>query len=218
MALFFRHRDELVFDLFEASGRNVVRTTSLLSQLLVDYPEHGHLSAEIVGCEHEGDRITRDIIHRLHSSASTRLPLDPADGLRLATALDDIVDFTEEAADALELHRVEAPMEQAGALADVLAAAGAEVCDALTCLRDDNGLAAHLAEIHRLENEGDRLTRDAVAALFATGVDPMVLIRWKDIYAALESSVDACETVAHVLEGIALKRSRRRRRRTSVAD
>jgi uncharacterized protein len=215
MPLFFRHRDETVYDLFEESGRNVVRTTELLVRLLVDYPEHRDLTEEIVACEHEGDRITHSIVRRLNSSSSARLPLEPADGLTLATALDDIVDFTEEAADALGLHRVEAPMVQAGALAEVLAAAGVKVCDALSCLRNENGLSEHLVEIHRLENEGDRLSRAAVAALFAKGVDPMVLIRWKDIYAALESSVDACETVAHVLEGIALKRTRRRARWTS---
>jgi uncharacterized protein Yka (UPF0111/DUF47 family) len=212
MPAFFRNRDETVYDLFEESGRNVVRTTALLVKLFVDYPEHRDLVGEIVACEHEGDRITHALVRRLNGSVRARLPLEPADGLTLATALDDIVDFTEEAADALGLHGVEAPMEQAGALAEVLAAAGIKVCDALGCLRDENGLSAHLVEIHRLENEGDRLSRAAVAALFAKGVDPMVLIRWKDIFAALESSVDACETVAHVLEGIALKRTRRRGR------
>ena len=66
----------------------------------------------------------------------------------------------------------------------------------------------YLVEIHRLENEGDRISRDAVAALFHNGIDPMVVIRWKDIFAALEAGVDACETVAHQLEGISLKRRR----------
>lgn len=207
MPALFRRQDQVIYQLLEASGRNVQRTTALLAQLLVDYPEHEDLSGDIVVCEHEGDRLTHDIIHRLNNGS--RMPLDPADGLTLATALDDIVDHAEEAADALGLYNVEAPMEQAGTLADVLAAAGAQVSAALACLREDQDLMAHFAEIHRLENEADRLSRGAVSALFATGVDPMVLIRWKDIFGSLESAVDACQTVAHVLEGISLKRRRR---------
>jgi predicted phosphate transport protein (TIGR00153 family) len=208
MLVRLRRQDQAVFELFDASGRNVQRATALLVALLADYPEHKHLSGEILDCEHEGDRLTQHIIQRLNRSA--RAPLDPADGLRLATAVDDIVDFAEEAADALGLYNVEAPMEQAGALAEVLAAAGEHVSAALAQLREGTGLGSHLEEIHRLEHEGDRLSRAAVAALFATGVDPMLLIRWKDIFGSLESSVDACDTVANVIEGINLKRRRRR--------
>ncbi len=80
---------------------------------------------------------------------------------------------------------------------------------ALRCLRTGTDLGPHLVEIHRLENEGDRLQRDGVASLFVGGIDPMVVIRWKDIFESLEAAVDACETVAHVLEGITLKQRRR---------
>jgi uncharacterized protein Yka (UPF0111/DUF47 family) len=101
-------------------------------------------------------------------------------------------------------------MEQAVTLADVLVAATDQVSEALRGLRNGNELSVNLVEIHRLENEGDRLSRDAVASLFANGIDPMVVIRWKDIYESLERAVDACETVAHLLEGISLKRRRGR--------
>jgi uncharacterized protein Yka (UPF0111/DUF47 family) len=87
---------------------------------------------------------------------------------------------------------------------------GEQIAQALRCLRTGTELAPHLVEIHRLENEGDRLQRDGVASLFAGGIDPMVVIRWKDIFESLEAAVDACETVAHVLEGITLKQRRRR--------
>ena len=97
-------------------------------------------------------------------------------------------------------------MEQAGQLAGVLAAAGEEVTAALRALRTGSDLEPHLVEINRLENEGDRLSRDAVATLFATGIDPMVVIRWKGISESLEAGVDACEHVAHVLEGISIRR------------
>ena len=103
-------------------------------------------------------------------------------------------------------------MEQAVAFAEVLVGAGEQIAQALRGLLTGIDLAPHLVEIHRLENEGDRLQRDAVASLFAGGIDPMVVIRWKDIFDSLEAAVDACESVAHLLEGITLKQSGRRRR------
>jgi uncharacterized protein Yka (UPF0111/DUF47 family) len=100
-------------------------------------------------------------------------------------------------------------MEQAVDFAHVLVGAGEQIAQALRCLRTSTDLGPHLVEIHRLENEGDRLQRDGVASLFAGGIDPMVVIRWKDIFESLEAAVDACETVAHVLEGITLRQRRR---------
>ena len=197
-----------VLDLFELSGRNVQRAAVLLRDLLAAWPERAELAADLVACEHDGDRIAHDIIHRLHDGRGGRRGVDSFDGYQLATALDDIVDEAEHTADMLGIYRVEAPMEHACLLGEVLVGAGAEVARALRALRDGGDLAAHLVEIHRLENEGDRLSRDAIASLFAAGIDPMVVIRWKDIFESLEASVDACEHVAHVLEGIALRRGR----------
>ena len=85
-----------------------------------------------------------------------------------------------------------------------------EVADALRDAAHRRRPGAHLVEINRLENEGDRIQRDAVASLFANGIDPMVVIRWKDIFDCLEDAVDACETVAHVLEGMSLASERAR--------
>jgi uncharacterized protein Yka (UPF0111/DUF47 family) len=209
MAFTLRPTDAGVLDLLEDAGANAHRAALVLRELLIDYPERAELAAELQRLEHDGDRITHDVIHRLNGGSSGRPPLDPGDGHVLATALDDVVDFAEQAADELVLYGVEAPMEQAGLIADVLVGAAEQVARALRCLREGRDLAPHLVEIHRLENEGDRLTREALAALFATGIDPMVVIRWKDIFETLEASVDACEKVAHVLEGIALKRRRR---------
>ena len=206
MPLLRRPADTVVLELLEESGRNIQHTTLLLRDLLTDWPEHAHLARELVLCEQEGDRITHDIIHRLNGGGRGRQPFDSADGHALATALDDIVDDAEQAADMLVIYGVEAPMEQATAMADVLVGAGEQVARALRALRTGSQLAPHLVEIHRLENEGDRISRDAVGSLFATGIDPMVVIRWKDVFESLEASVDACEKVAHVLEGISLKR------------
>jgi len=211
MRLLSRPLDTTLATLLEDAGRNVERSALLLRELLGAFPEHASLAQELAACEQEGDRITHDIIHRMggRGARGGRAPFDAGDGYALATALDDVVDYTEQAAAQLDLYGVEAPMEQAVEFADVLVAAGAQILGALRCLRNGRELAPHLVEIHRLENEGDRLQRDAVTSLFAGGIDPMVVIRWKDIFESLEAAVDACETVAHVLEGITLKRRRR---------
>ncbi len=204
-----RRYDERLLDLVDAAAENIQRSTLLLRELLEDYPERAELARDVFECEQEGDRIAHDIIHRLNGGRrAPRAPFDAADGHALATAIDDIVDYAEQAADTLGIYGVEAPMEQALALADVFVEASREVARALGTLRDDGDMGGYLVEIHRLENEGDRISRDAVAALFHNGIDPMVVIRWKDIFAALEAGVDACETVAHQLEGISLKRRR----------
>jgi predicted phosphate transport protein (TIGR00153 family) len=209
MSLFSRPPDPVLMSLVEEAGRNVQRSGLLLHDLLVDYPEHSTLAQDLKVCEQEGDRITHDIIHRL-AGDRVRAPFTAGDGYALATALDDIVDHAEHAAAQLGLYNVEAPMEQSVEFANVLVGAGEQIAQALRCLRTGTELGPHLVEIHRLENEGDRLQRDGVASLFAGGIDPMVVIRWKDIFESLEASVDACETVAHVLEGITLKQGRRR--------
>jgi len=212
MRLLRRGVDGSLMDLLEEAGRNVQRSSLLLRDLLADFPEHASLGRELKVCEQEGDRITHDIIHRLTGgSGRVRAPFVAADGYALATALDDIVDCTEQAAAQMLLYGVEAPMEQAVEFAEVLVGAGEQIARALRGLRTGTELGPLLVEIHRLENEGDRLQRDAVASLFANGIDPMFVIRWKDIFESLEAAVDACESVAHVLEGITLKQRGRRR-------
>lgn len=211
MSVFKRPIDTTLAQLLEDAGRNVERSALLLRELLTVFPEHETLAEDLSACEQEGDRITHDIIYRMGTGRHIRAPFDAGDGYALATAIDDVVDNTEQAAAQLDLYGVEAPMEQAKEFADVLVAAGGEIRAALRSLYGEgNGeLASRLVEIHRLENEGDRLQRNAVTSLFAGGIDPMVVIRWKDIFESLEAAVDACETVAHVLEGISLKRGRR---------
>jgi len=213
MGLFGRGQDRELCDLVEESGRNVQRSSLLLRDLLADYPERAHLSHDMFLCEQEGDRVTHDVIHRLNRarprfSRRPSRPFDATDGYLLATALDDIVDFAEQTADTMSMYGVEAPMEQADALAEVLVGAAEQVAAALRALRTGSDLSPHLVEIHRLENEGDRISRDGIASLFVNGIDPMVVIRWKDIFASLEAAVDSCERVAHILEGIQLKRRR----------
>src|SRR5579875_2916555 len=201
----FAPRDRVYFELFEEAGRNILRAGELLDQLLVNYPDSKPLAQDILDCEHEGDRITHDIIDRLNHTFVT--PIDREDILALASALDDIVDYTEEVADYLGLYRIEAPTDQSIRLAEVLKEATRRICDVMPRLRGFQDISQHTVEINSLENEGDRIVREAVAALFDGGIDPMVVIRWKDLYERLEAAIDATEHVANILEGIVIKNS-----------
>jgi len=198
-------RDRTFFDLFIEAGQNTVHAATLLDRMMNKWPEEDGISREILKAEQEGDRITHEIIKRLNTTFVT--PIDREDIYGLATRMDDIVDFTEEAADFLGLYKIEAPMEQATALTKVLVASCEQLAMGLEHLRDFKDLDKYWIEIHRLENEGDRISRDAVASLFSNGIDPMVVIRWKDMFAVLENAIDATETAAQILEGIVIKNS-----------
>jgi uncharacterized protein len=202
----FAPRDRAYFELFEEAGRNVTLAAELLERLLENFPDSRELAGEILECEHEGDRITHDIIDRLNHTFVT--PIDREDILALASAMDDIVDYTEEVADYLGLYRIEAPMDQAISLAHVLSMSCQEIGKAIPLLRGFKPeISEHTVEVNRLENEGDRITREAVASLFDARIDPMVVIRWKDIFERLEAAIDSTEHVADILYGIVIKNS-----------
>jgi uncharacterized protein len=201
----FVPRDREFFDLFEEAGRNLLQAADLLDRMLRNYPDTKELARDILICEQEGDRITHDLIQRLNQTFVT--PIDREDILELAGALDDIVDYTEEVADYLGLYKVEAPMEQAQRLAHILMQACRQISEAMPRLRDFKDISHYVVEIHRLENEGDRVTREAIASLFDNGIDPMVVIRWKDLFERLEDAIDAAEKVANVLSGVVIKNS-----------
>jgi uncharacterized protein len=198
-------RDQTFFDLFIEGGQNAVRAAKLLDEMMQAWPESEALAREILLAEQEGDRITHDIVRRLNTTFVT--PIDREDIYALATQMDDIVDFTEEAADFLGLYKIEAPMEQATALTKVLVASCEQLALGLEKLPTFKDLDKYWIEIHRLENDGDRISRDAVASLFSNGIDPMVVIRWKDMFAVLEEAIDATETAAQIIEGIVIKNS-----------
>jgi predicted phosphate transport protein (TIGR00153 family) len=203
IANFLRGSDREFFDLFERAGGNIERAARLLDEMLAEYPERRGLARDILVCEQDGDQITHDIIRRLNQTFVT--PIDREDILQLASALDDIVDYTEEVADYLGLYRIEAPMVQAQRLAGVLRAAAEQIAQATGLVRGFKNISEQTVEIHRLENEADRIVREAIASLFEVGIDPMVVIRWKDIFERLENAIDATETAAYILEGIVIK-------------
>src|SRR4051812_18486675 len=173
--------------------------------MLSTWPDRKELARDILVCEQEGDRITHDIIHRLNATFVT--PIDREDILALASAFDDIVDYTEEVADYLGLYKIEAPMSQAQVLARILLDATRQLAEAIPRLRGFKDISHYTVEVNRLENDGDRVVREAIASLFDNGIDPMVVIRWKDIFERLESAIDATEHTANILEGIVIKNS-----------
>jgi uncharacterized protein len=205
MSQLFMPREREFFDLFEEAGTNIVRAADLLDQMLRGYPENAGLARELLICEQEGDRITHDIIHRINQTFVT--PIDREDIHELAAALDDVVDLAEEVADYLGLYKIEAPMEQAQRLAHILLQAARQISEAMPRLRGFQDISHYTVEINRLENDGDRVSREAMASLFEGGIDPMVVIRWKDIFERLEAAIDATERVANILEGITIKNS-----------
>src|ERR671931_2724787 len=134
----FAPKEREFFDLFEEAGANILRAGELLERMLEQWPDHGELARDVLVCEHEGDRITHDIIQRLNSTFVT--PIDREDIYGLASALDDIVDFIEETADFLGIYRIEAPMDKAQKLADVLHESSRAIAGAIPRLRTFNNI------------------------------------------------------------------------------
>ena len=202
---FGRDPDSVTSGLFEQAGDNAHATCRLLRELLDRFPDDGGLGQQIRDREHEGDRIAHEILQRL-AQRGRRTNVDAADVHALAVAVDDVVDYAEEAADQLGRYGVEAPLQAAVELADILVAASEQVASALHAFPSGESVVPALLAIDGLEQQADRLVRESVGSLFATGIDPMMVIRWKDILETLESAVDACKAVANVLEGVGLKR------------
>jgi uncharacterized protein len=196
-------RDAAYFDLLAESGSNILRGAKLLEHMFDTWPEERGVARDILKAEQEGDRITQEIVRRLNVEPPKGV--ESTDLYALATQLDDIIDDTEEAADFMGLFAIEAPMEQAYELSSILALSCEQVSGLLTDLRGFKDLERYWIEIHRLENEGDRVWREALASLFSNGIDPMVVIRWKDIFGLLERAIDSTETAAHTIEAIAVK-------------
>jgi predicted phosphate transport protein (TIGR00153 family) len=203
LAQVFVPNDREFFDLFEEAAQNVLRGADLLDQMLGGWPEKANLARELLIAEQEGDRITHDIVQRLNQTFVT--PIDREDILELASGLDDVIDMAEEVGDFLGLYKIEAPMSQAQRMAHILLQSTRQIAEAMPRLRKFDDISHYTVEIHRLENDGDRVVREALASLFEEGIDPMVVIRWKDIYERLEQAIDATERVANILQNIVIK-------------
>jgi len=196
-------RNREFYGLFNRAAANLVTTAEMLLELLQHHPARPDLVTKIKDCEHVGDDLTREIVQLLHRTSVT--PIDRQDIYDLATALDDICDFMDQVADEVSLYGVEYVPPEAVEQAGVVLRAVLELAEGIMGLDGLRDVSEQLVAVHTLEDEGDRIVRDAVAKLFSNGQDPMAVIRWKDIFQDLEQAVDGCETAAHVLESVYLK-------------
>ena len=176
------------------------------AQLLVEFMNGGDqesLATAIRELEHVGDSLVHDIVRKLKKSFIT--PIDREDIYDLVAKTDDVLDGIEAAADAMVLYRVGEPTAQARAQAEVLAKATALLRICMDNLAKPKGLDEHIVAINSLESDGDRIVRDALAELFQADMDPIDVIKWKDVYEMLEAAIDECEHAANVIESIVLK-------------
>jgi hypothetical protein len=203
MPIRFFPREERFFDLFAEDAANVVAAARRLEAMLRVYDNIDQRAKELFAMEHHGDELSHAIGRRLNTTFVT--PFDREDIHALISGLDDILDLIEEIADTFILYRIDAPTPPAIEQASIIVRQTEMLHEALSKLRSFSDLERYWIEIHRLENEGDRIARAAVASLFSDKVKATDLVKWKDIYALLESCVDKCEDVANIIERIVVK-------------
>jgi predicted phosphate transport protein (TIGR00153 family) len=192
------------FHLFNEASANAVAISRALVDLLAQAPNGSQERIRnIKDLEHEGDRLTHEVVNLLNRTFVT--PFDRDDMYRLATALDDICDHVDEAAGNIVGYGVREIRPAAKAQGDVILRAASKLQEAVARLEGFKDSSRQLMELRELEDEGDRLNREAVSELFRTSDDAIAIIRWKDIHEALEEAVDACENAADVLEAIVVK-------------
>ena len=192
------------FELYNRAAQNNIAIAELLVELLDRYPDGADdLVRDVKELEHEGDRLTHELVDLLNRTFVT--PFDRDDMYRLAGALDDICDHVDEAAGRIVAYGVAEIREQARGQAQVIRRAAAKLAEAVGGLEGFKESRRELIELRELEEEGDRLAHDGVSSLFTDDADPLTVIRWKDIHEGLEEAVDACENAADVLEAILVK-------------
>jgi len=203
LALRLKPQKREFFDLFTQASSNAVAIAQALLELLEGWPDSRDKLRDIRELEHEGDRLTHEVINLLNRTFVT--PLDRDDMYRLASVIDDVCDHIDEAADNIDAYEVTAVPEKARLQGEVIYRAAARLHEAVELLEGFKDSARQLNALRELEDEGDRILREAIADLFRSGVDALTIIRWKDIHEQLEEAVDACENAADVLEAILVK-------------
>jgi len=199
--LSFVPRERRFYELFSRQGALVSETLTELGEALAEGKNRHPRLREL---EHECDDVTHEIYNLTNRTFTT--PIEQEDILLLAHGLDQVVDLAEETSDKIDLYKIQAITDSAKQFGKCLAQAGREVSRAIDKLEDFKGIDAVLFEIHRLENEGDSITRVALQKLFETNHKTAAdVIKWKDLYSLLESTLDECESVAEIIETIAIK-------------
>lgn len=199
-------REEDFFGLFERHAALTVEGAREMQRLVQGGQNVRALSARIKEIEHETDVITHACVAKLHTTFIT--PFDRDDIHRLITRMDDVMDYIEAAAVDVMLYELTEMTAPARELADVLVRATESIAVAVSGLKTVKQPQAILdacIEVNRLENEGDEILRAAMAALFRDATDPLLVLKWKEVYEALENATDRCEDVANIIEGVVLE-------------
>jgi predicted phosphate transport protein (TIGR00153 family) len=192
------------FDLYNRAAQNNVAIAEKVIDLLDRFPEQSEeIVRDVKELEHEGDRITHELVDLVNRTFVT--PFDRDDMYRLASVLDDICDYVDEAAEKIVSYGVRDVRDGAREQARVIQRSAAKLSEAISRLEGFQDSRRQLIELRELEDEGDRIARAAISELFAVGGDAIAIIRWKDIHEQLEEAVDACENAADVLEAILVK-------------
>ncbi|HXK15435.1 MAG TPA: DUF47 family protein [Gaiellaceae bacterium] len=203
MALRLTPQKREFFVLFTQASSNARDIARALVELLDEWPDNREKLRDIRELEHEGDRLTHAVIDLLNRTFVT--PFDRDDMYRLASVIDDVCDHVDEAADNIDAYEVREVPDKARLQAEVIYRAASRLHEAVELLEGFKDSKRQLVALRELEDEGDRLSREAIADLFRSGADPLMIIRWKDIHEQLEEAVDACENAADVLEAILVK-------------
>ena len=196
-------RDEAFTEIFIRDGENLLAAARALEGMVVTFDRLDERVAAIQALEHEGDEINTEIAARLERAFIT--PFDREDIHELTSRLDDVVDGIQEVAETFVIYGIEKPTPEARQLAGIIAGQAAELLAALRLLDKPETMQAHLRSVHTLENEADGLSRAAIGRLFRERMDPLDVIRFRDLYIALEETIDAAEDAAEILERIAAK-------------
>ncbi len=197
-------REEKFFEFFTKAANNILDGAKALVQMMDE--QDGDLEKgwkQLEEFEHEGDKITHQIIRKLNRTFIT--PIDREDIHSLTVALDDVMDLIEAVAARMSLYKIKQPTEEARKLAQVILKSAEEIVKAVSNLERLDDVMEHCIEINRLENVADDVSREAIADLFDKGHDPMDVIKWKEIYETMETATDRCEDVANIVEAVALK-------------
>lgn len=196
-------REESFFELFNEAARNIHAGAQALTAMMESYENPADHARRIKEIEHVGDHLTHEMMKRLNQTFIT--PFDREDIHAMASALDDVLDLIEGTADRMVVFKIEKPTPEARQLARLIERATDAIMVGVSHLKILAAIAPACVEINSLENEADRVTRDAVGRLFDERHDPVTIIKWMEIYETLEAATDRCEDVANVLENIALK-------------
>lgn len=191
-------KDVKFFGLFIEDGENLERAAARLREMVDKFDRLDERVTEIQALEKRGDEIDGEISRRLEDAFIT--PFDREDIHELTVLLDDVLDGIQAIAETLVIYDVSRPTEEARRLAAIIAEQAVELVSALRGLDGLKGLEPHLRAIHDLEHEADGLSRAAVARLFRDGGDPLEVIKWRDLYNALEGTIDAAEDAAEIIE------------------